>query len=113
MSGTYRRDAPTRAEIDAMPGPVVLEFGTSWCGFCQAAQHPIGAALADFPGVTHLKIEDGKGFPTGRSFAVRQWPTLVFLYDGQEKARVVRPNDARTVTQALAKLSPSDTAAPP
>jgi thioredoxin 1 len=87
-----------------MPGPVVVEFGTSWCGFCQAAQRPIGAALAGYPGIAHIKIEDGKGFPTGRSFGVNLWPTLVFLRDGKERARVVRPNDATTVSRALAKL---------
>ena len=41
--------------------------------------------------ISHLKIEDGKGRPLGRSFQVRLWPTLVVLHDGQEVARVVRP----------------------
>lgn len=82
---------PTRAEIDAHAGPLLLEFGTGWCGYCRAAQADIAAALKKRPGVAHLKVEDGKGRPLGRSFRVKLWPTLVYLESGVEKARVVRP----------------------
>jgi thioredoxin 1 len=92
---------PTRDEVDGWPGPVVLEFGTGWCGFCQAAQPAIGQALADFPQVKHVKIEDGPGRPLGRSYRVKLWPTLVFLRDGQELARAVRPADAEEVRRGL------------
>jgi thioredoxin 1 len=104
----YLAPGPTRAEIDAMPGSVVVEFGTSWCGYCQAAQGPIANAFEDFPNVAHIKIEDGKGYPTGRSFGVELWPTLVFMSDGMEVARVVRPTEANIVSQALAELVATD-----
>ena len=61
----------------------VLEFGAPWCGHCIAAQQPIETALATHPDVHHLKIEDGRGKPLGRSFRIKLWPTLVFLRDGQ------------------------------
>jgi thioredoxin 1 len=95
---------PARADIDALPGPTLLEFGTSWCGFCRAAQPLIAAALREHPDVRHVKVEDGSGLPLGRSFGVKLWPTLVFLRDGKEAARLVRPRDAGTITKALAKL---------
>jgi thioredoxin 1 len=92
---------PTRADIDVMPGATMLEFGTSWCGFCRAAQPLIAAALRQHPGVRHVKIEDGSGLPLGRSFAVKLWPTLVFLRDGAEQARLVRPRDRRSIDEQL------------
>jgi thioredoxin 1 len=102
-----RTHEPARAEIDALVGPAVIEFGTSWCGYCRAAQAPIAAALADHRGVRHIKVEDGSGLPLGRSFGVKLWPTLVFLRDGKEIARLVRPRDAQTIAEALARIDAS------
>jgi thioredoxin 1 len=83
----------------------VLEFGTDWCGHCRAAQPLVAQALAGAPSVRHVKVEDGKGRPLGRSFGVKLWPTLVFLRDGAEHARVVRPEDAAAVLRALATIT--------
>lgn len=84
-------EAPSRADVDAMPGLTLLEFGTDWCGHCRAAQPAVAATLTAQPQWRHLKVEDGRGRPLGRSFGVKLWPTLVLLRDGQELARVVRP----------------------
>lgn len=97
---------PGRADVDALRGASVVEFGTSWCGHCRAAQPAIAAALADHPQVRHLKVEDGSGRPLGRSFRVKLWPTLVFLADGREVARLVRPRDAESIRDALAQIDP-------
>lgn len=95
----------TRAEVDVSRGPLVLEFGTEWCGHCQRAQPLIAEAFADFPGVPHRRITDGKGLPLGRSFTVRLWPTLVFLRDGVEQDRVVRPASIEPLLEALRRVS--------
>lgn len=104
MPDTYTADAPTREQVDAMPGPVVLEFGTAWCGYCRAAQPLIARAIPP-QGVQHLKLEDGPGRPLGRSFRVKLWPTLVFLKDGREVARVTRPRSDEEIAQALAQIA--------
>lgn len=96
----YTESAPTRAEVDALPGVTVIEFGTNWCGFCSAAQPHIEQALAAYPGLRHLKVEDGPGRPLGRSFRVKLWPTLIFVKDGTEVARVIRPNSAQAIGDA-------------
>ena len=108
VSRNYVADPPDRAAIDALSGPAVLEFGTSWCGHCSAVQPLIEAALADHPGVRHLKVEDGPGRPLGRSFQVKLWPTLVFLRDGQEVERLVRPTDAEAIGQAVAGIDATE-----
>lgn len=93
--------APSRAETEQLPGTTLLEFGTPWCGHCQAAQPLIEQALQARSSVAHVKVEDGKGQPLGRSYSVRLWPTLVVLHNGQEVARVVRPGSAAALTEAL------------
>jgi len=101
----YSTRQPSRADIDALEGPVVVQFGTDWCGYCLAAQRHVDAALADHPAVRLVKVEDGKGRPLGRSFRVKLWPTLVFLRDGEEVARVVRPYGRGPVDDALETLA--------
>jgi thioredoxin len=105
MESTYSPTEPARAEVDAYAGPMVLDFGTNWCGWCRSAQPMIVAALVSHPEVRHIKVEDGPGRPLGRSFRVKLWPTLVFLKDGQEVARVVRPAKLEELREALAKIT--------
>jgi thioredoxin 1 len=83
---------PTREEIDGTVGPVLLEFGASWCPYCQALAPRLAGLLGDYPGVRHIKVEDGPGRPLGRSFRVKLWPSLVFLRDGQVLKQVARPD---------------------
>ena len=104
-SERFVEEAPSREAVDALPGPVVLEFGTGWCGHCQAAQPLVQAAFAGYPQVRHLRIEDGPGRRMGRSFGVKLWPTLVFLRDGAEVARLVRPTEVAAIAAALARIA--------
>lgn len=96
----FQQPEPDRATVDSLPGPTVLEFGTDWCGFCRRAQPLIAAARQSAPPLRHWRIEDGPGRPLGRSYGVKLWPTLVFLRDGREVARLVRPSDADAVQRA-------------
>ncbi|VWX55700.1 Thioredoxin 1 [Burkholderiales bacterium 8X] len=106
MNTTYASVEPSRSEVDALSGPVLVEFGTPWCGFCKAAQPLIAQALEQAPPVAHhLKIEDGSGKPLGRSFKVKLWPTLVFMREGKELARLVRPGSAEEIRREVERLA--------
>ncbi len=96
---------PTRDEVDAMPGPTLLEFGASWCGYCLGARPAIDEVLREVPHVRHVTVEDGTGKRLGRSFGVKLWPTLVFMLDGSEVARLVRPTSIDEIRRAMAKIA--------
>src|SRR6478752_7446771 len=97
MATEYEAKEPSREEVDALPGATVLEFGSPWCGYCRAAQPHIAGAFTGHEAVRHIKIADASGRRLGRSFKVKLWPTLVFMKDGVEVARLVRPADARAI----------------
>lgn len=101
---SYSSAEPARADVDAWKGAAVLEFGTSWCGYCTAAQPLIQPALEVRADLRHVKVEDGPGRPLGRSYRVKLWPTLIVLRDGQEVARVVRPTREEEIRDALHAL---------
>jgi thioredoxin 1 len=107
MDASYAAAEPKRAEVDALAGPTLLEFGNAWCGHCRAAQPLIAAALREHPRIRHLKIADASGRRLGRSFRVKLWPTLIFLRDGKELARLVRPRDEPAIRAALAQIDGS------
>jgi thioredoxin 1 len=100
----YAEQEPTRAEIDALPGPTLIEFGAPWCPRCQAIQPLLADLLGKSPNVRHVKIEDGKGKPLGRSFGVKLWPNLVFLRDGAVVQQSARPeaDEVRRGLEAIA-----------
>jgi thioredoxin 1 len=104
MTAPYAAEPPID-DIKRLTGPAVLDFGTNWCGFCKAAESVIEQAFAGHTGTRHIKVEDGKGRPLGRSYRVTLWPTLVFLRDGKEVTRVVRPQSSQEVTDGLDAIS--------
>jgi thioredoxin 1 len=104
MNERYAEQEPTREEVDALPGPTLVEFGAPWCGYCQRVQPLLAEVLARRQDLRHLKIADASGRRLGRSFRVKLWPTLVFLRDGREVARLVRPTSAAALRDALRQL---------
>ena len=97
----YSEDAPTIEQVNGLLGDAIIEFGTPWCGHCQAALPAVQEVLNERADLLHIKVCDGKGKPLGRAFGVRLWPTLIRLHDGREVARLVRPLEADEIRQLL------------
>jgi len=97
-------EEPHVDDVARLEGWTLLDFGTPWCGHCQQAA-PMTAEFVARCGIRHIGVEDGRGRPLGRAFRVKLWPTLVLLKDGEEQARVVRPQahaDLETLVRTVA-----------
>lgn len=101
MPSLSETEAPVRADLDALQGTALIEFGTDWCCHCRAAQPAMAEVLAQHPQLHHFRVEDGPGRALGRSYRVKLWPTIVVLRNGQEVARLVRPTQAAEIADAL------------
>ncbi len=103
----YSEQSPTIEELKTIDGFIILEFGTDWCGHCQAALPAIEAVLPKYK-IPHIKVLDGQGKKLGRIFKVKLWPTLILLKSGEEISRLVRPVHVHEVeeffTEAVARL---------
>lgn len=95
----------SRTDIDQLTGPALIEFGATYCGYCQQRRPWIDALINANPGLTYFRIEDGKGRRLGRSFGVKLWPTLIFLKDGKEITREVRPENQASIQRALERIT--------
>jgi thioredoxin 1 len=94
-------DQLTPAHLKAIDGPIVLNFGAGWCGHCQLVWSAIMQELKKCPEVKHFAIEDGRGRKLGAIFRVKLWPTLIFLKNGEEVTRLVRPTSPDVISTAL------------
>ena len=100
-SSDYEDNAVSLADVRGVAGYAVLEFGAPWCGHCKAAQPAIKQVMKSCANLPYFKIYDGKGKPLGRTFGVKQWPTLILVKGGEEVARLVRPLSPGEVRKLL------------
>jgi len=101
----YQPSALTPEQVSQTPGMLLLDFGTQWCGHCGRTRAAVDAIATSYPLVSHIRIEDGPGRRLGRHFRVKLWPTLIFLRDGIEITRLVRPQTSESVQEAFHTLS--------
>lgn len=107
MNPHYALTEPIRDAVDTLSKehPLLVEFGASWCPIREAAQPLLVEAFGGgHERIQHIKVEDGKEQPLGRSFKVKLWPTLIFMRDGQEVERLVRPTNAADIRAALERI---------
>lgn len=100
-SAEYATNHPTRDEIQGIVEPTVLEFGSPDCPYCQKTEPMVKAAFQDFPGISHVKLADHEDKMLGRAFNVEKWPTLIFIQEGREVSRLVRPENEDAICDRM------------
>ena len=89
-------------EVAASKLPVLIDFGAEWCGPCRMVA-PIVEELAGGR-VLICTCDAEKSDDIVATYKVRNIPTLVFLKDGQEVARIVGATTKAEIVDKLSKL---------
>lgn len=101
----YHEETLSRDELNRIPGAVLVEFGANWCGICRGFTPILEELFTEYPDLRHIRVEDGRGKPLGRSFRVKLWPTLVFMRDGNVVRQIARPGRQETMEGLMAIAS--------
>lgn len=83
-------DTTFDAEVLAAAGPVLVEFGATWCGPCKALAPILKKVAGERAGRLAVGVVDIDESPAAaRRFGIRAVPTLVVFAHGREVSRHV------------------------
>lgn len=82
----------------------ILDFYAEWCQPCKAFAPTLNELEHDYPDIDFEKVNIEDDTDTTSKYGVMSIPTLVFIVDDEEKARMtgVAPRDA--VVQKITEL---------
>ena len=77
-------DASFRKEVLENPEPVLVEFGTEWCGTCHILAPVIEGLASDFEGrIKVCWLDMDANTRVVQEYGIRDLPTLLFFRQGQ------------------------------
>lgn len=98
----------TKAEVAAAiagNGTVVIDFGATWCGPCQALAPHFEKIATEFAGkATLVKIDIDQESDLASEFGIMSVPTIVFIKDGKKVHQIVG-NAPDQIRKKIAELA--------
>jgi thioredoxin-like negative regulator of GroEL len=80
----------------------VIKFGAEWCSPCKALDAELEKCTEDFE-LVRCDVEEDIG--AVRLNGIQSLPTLLFIRDGQEVARLTGRQSARKIDSTIQKVS--------
>lgn len=85
--------------------PVLVDFGSSWCGPCRMMEPVVEELAAEFEGkIKVCKLNVDEGPTTARKYGVMSIPTLIIFKNGEDVERVVGVQGKQVLVEKLEGL---------
>lgn len=104
MSSVTKLNESDVIRLKQNDGIALLDFYADWCGPCKALAPTLERFASENPHVTVGKINVDENSNVAQEFGIRGIPTLVFLRDGQEVARLVGVTSQRSIQDLLSGI---------
>jgi len=82
--------------------PLLVDFWADWCGPCHAVASALKSVIADREGEVRLakiEVDEGENMKLAGRYAVRGFPTVMLLVNGEEVSRFAGAKPAHWIDQ--------------
>lgn len=76
-------------EVLASPKPVLVDFTTTWCGYCRRLAPTLGSLSQEYKDrVKFVKVDGDQSRELAERYRVAGYPTIIIFRQGQEAGRL-------------------------
>src|SRR5262245_24620849 len=94
-----------QTEVLEYPKPVLVEFGTDWCGPCQMLASILEQLREEFDGKIKIALLDVDACaPVAAAYGIQEVPTLAFFKNGQVIDQISGVVPSRVIAARLRAL---------
>ena len=104
MSSVAKPNEPDWDGLKQSPGMVLLDFYADWCAPCKALASVLDRVARHQRDLTVVRINIDENETITAKFEVKAIPTLVFLFDGEERERLTGVTTDQVIEQTLNRI---------